>query len=117
MLLSYLFNFLINIHFHYVQHLLLVHMLPYYHIIILLYFYMILLLLERIYFIYIIYFITIYSFLPYSKTPSFLSASNPNGNFKNHFVVFSPKFLIITGFSVVYLTGQFPKSNESGKSN
>jgi len=59
---------------------------------------------------------TIYSFLPYSKTPSLLSASKPKGNFKNHLVVFSPKFLIITGFSVVYLTGQLPKSRESGKS-
>lgn len=60
--------------------------------------------------------ITIYSFLPYSNTPSFLSASNPAGNYNNHLLVFSPRFLIITGFSVTYLTGAFSKSKLSGKS-
>lgn len=59
---------------------------------------------------------TIYSFLPYSRTPSFLSASKSYGNVKNHLVVFSPKFRIIIGFSVTYFTGHYPKSRISGKS-
>lgn len=46
------------------------------------------------------YFNIIYSFFYYSKTPSFLLASKLGGSYKNHFDVFSPIFLIITGFSV-----------------
>lgn len=54
--------------------------------------------------------------MPGYKTPSFWFEENPFGSYKFHFVVFSPKFLIMTGFSDENFTGQAPKSRISGKS-
>jgi hypothetical protein len=45
-----------------------------------------------------------------------LVALNWSGSLSDHFVVFSPLFQMITGFSVKYLTGHYPKLITSGKS-